>query len=187
MTSTIDKILDILDQPQQQSTEGAFVLPDTECWRCGCELPEATALGACERCVTDLQEDHTGPKDAVIQPRGLFGISPDTLTQAYDFSLEMQVATREFLEAYMREVFGQEIDTIESAANPAPAPNCHYVDQHGSPSRAAEYVTNPGAERRFPVLRVVNTCQDSAVYEPLAVETYRLLFVVEGDRWYARV
>lgn len=60
--STIDKILEVLDQPTQQTDEYAMRrASDVECWRCGIAIADEP-LGVCERCLTYLQSEATTPR-----------------------------------------------------------------------------------------------------------------------------
>lgn len=70
-STTIDKILDVLDQPLQRPDDSAYPTErgarvDETCWRCSVRLAAPTPLGACEPCVTDLRsEKPIEPADAV--------------------------------------------------------------------------------------------------------------------------
>lgn len=75
--STIDKILEVLDQPTQHPGDSSYPTGNTaedSCWRCGCPLKEANPLGACSKCITDLRSE-----EPVL-------VEPTATTQYLDFS-----------------------------------------------------------------------------------------------------
>lgn len=187
MSKTVDKILEILDQPLQHSPEHGYPNGSTRedtCWRCGVVLPELTPLGACERCVTDLQSERPAPKDWVESTRwGAVCVNGSPFdAESWRFVRDFAEANEEFgrvsldvvramttISGYIEAAFAGDApgDSIYIHINdPRPTPNVRFVDQHGNTTHPDQYIENPGHERLVPVfdpMRGVQLSEGSAL------------------------
>lgn len=182
MSKTVDKILEILDQPLQHSPEHGYPVGSTQdeaCWRCGVTLPELTPLGACERCVTDLQSERPAPKDWVESTRlgavcingSLFDV--ESWRFVGDFA---ETAIEEFgraISGYIEAAFAGDDSIYIHINDPRPTPNVRFVDQHGVKTRPNEYIENPGRERLVPVFQPMTSVSEGAALEPLDLHVER--------------
>lgn len=196
--STIDKILEVLDQPQQHSPERGYPegsLLDTVCWRCECPLPEPTQLGACARCVADLKGERpvqTSPRPKLLVDGRVVGEVESFNGHRATFTIEDEAFEGDIFTdtaQWMREfstgleAVGEAAARIDFGLRPRvptpPGANARFIDGSGRETRPSCFVNvRPGTDRvLFPVVTEGNAicAHEGSALPHFDVETYRLV------------
>lgn len=162
MSKTVDKILEILDQPLQHSTEHGYPVGSTcddACWRCGCTLPAPTTLGACARCVEDLQSERPAPRLTDSPVFNGQAHVPMLTIEISGFWDSRNSALYEYIQQMLRR------------------PNVRFMDRAGNTTHPDQYIENPGPERRIPIVLAVAgsmICPEAAAIDArFQIERYR--------------